>query len=92
MSAPQREQVLFALEVSKPLDRLAQERQLLRHARTAVADQEMQAQADALDDAEAAVEALGGEARGLLAGKQFQAAVFPNQFISRHLRSAMRAR
>jgi len=78
-----------ALFFSKLADGFAQEGELARDARAAIAHREVQAQQDALAEAEPPVEALGGEARRLFAVQQSH---FENQFISRHLRSAMRAR
>ena len=89
MAAPQRAQLRLEVSLPKLLQRFAHESELPGDPRAAVADGEVNSQADPLDEAEAAVEALRGEARRLLACKQFH---FANQFISRHLRNAMRAR
>ncbi len=94
IGAPQREQLRLGVPVSKLAHRTAHEGELTSDARAAFADDEVQAQVDALEGAEAPVEALRSELRRFLAGEelQHQMAFFPNQFISMHSRNAMRAR
>src|SRR3989442_3935889 len=73
---------------SKLLYRLAQELHLLFEIGATVADREVHAQPQALDDAEPPVETLGNQARNLLAREHH----LPNQFCSRHRRTSILAR
>ena len=70
------------------LDGLAKERYLPGEVRAPIADQQVQAQPDPLQEAEVAVEAFGDEVGRFLAGELHVL----NQFCCRHSRSAMRAR
>ena len=68
--------------------RAAQERHLLLEVAAAPADREVNAQPQALAEAQAPIQALGHQPRHFLAREHH----LPNQFVSRHCRSAMRAR
>ena len=87
--APQAAQRFSGGFGSKRAHRFADEAHLPRERTAAVADREVHAQPHALGEAEAAVEPLGHEAGDVLAGEHH---FFPNQFMFRHSRSAMRAR
>src|SRR5207302_10949217 len=74
--------------LSKLLHRFAQKVHLLLEIRAAVANGKVHAQPQALGETEPPIETLGHQVRNLLARGHH----LPNQFCSRHRRSAIRAR